>query len=202
MDPAQVTRGHGLLEGFLARRRADRADSLIPAGTRSGRLLDVGCGTYPYFLTRTKVAERWGVDRVLPGEQSVTTPEGVVRLVPFDAERDLALPFPDGHFSVITMLAFFEHVKPPALGRLLVESRRVLLPEGSLIITTPAHWTGGLLKLLAVVGIVSRAEIDEHVDTYAHATVRYALESAGYDRAQIRQGYFELLLNTWTVAVR
>ena len=61
---AHVTRGHGLLEGFLARRRAGRANRLIRPELRGGRILDIACGSYPLFLSRCTFAERVGIDQV------------------------------------------------------------------------------------------------------------------------------------------
>src|SRR2546423_15607544 len=63
-----VTRGHGLLEGFLARQRVRRANSLIPESARAGRVLDIGCGTYPLFLLSTAFHERYGLDRSVPAD--------------------------------------------------------------------------------------------------------------------------------------
>jgi hypothetical protein len=47
------TRGRGLLEPWLAKMRAQRANRLIPAELRAGRILDIGCGSFPYFLSHT-----------------------------------------------------------------------------------------------------------------------------------------------------
>ena len=49
---AGMTRGKGLLEPMLADLRAQRANKLIPSTSRTGRILDIGCGTYPYFLAQ------------------------------------------------------------------------------------------------------------------------------------------------------
>ena len=38
------------------------------------------------------------------------------------------MPFDDGFFSVVTMLAVAEHLDPAALEQLLIECRRVLAP--------------------------------------------------------------------------
>ena len=88
----RVTRGSGLLEGFLARQRVRVANRKIPAGHREGRLLDVGCGTFPFFLANTSFREKYGVDKFVPGE-----PEegwaGVIRMVRHDVEAPGGLPF-------------------------------------------------------------------------------------------------------------
>ena len=45
----RVTRGFGLLEGVLAKKRASLANSLIPASLRTDRILDIGCGSIRFF---------------------------------------------------------------------------------------------------------------------------------------------------------
>ena len=58
----QPTRGKGLLEPSLARLRANRANQLIPKSLRDGRILDIGCGSYPYFLSHTSFQEKFAID--------------------------------------------------------------------------------------------------------------------------------------------
>jgi hypothetical protein len=52
MTPRQlnVTRGSGLFERFLADKRISLANKLIPDSHWQGRILDIGCGEFPYFL--------------------------------------------------------------------------------------------------------------------------------------------------------
>jgi SAM-dependent methyltransferase len=196
----QPTRGHGALEGYLARKRARMANRLIPSELRSGRLLDIGCGSYPYFLTATHFAEKWGVDQVFDAEARLQLGHEHVNLLPFDAQQNSVLPFPDNHFSVVTMLAVFEHIATDRLALLLSQVRRVLKLDGLYIATTPAYWTDGLLKTLASARMLSSVEIDEHKGTYRHADIKRALREAGFLSPAIRQGYFELFMNTWSVA--
>jgi ubiquinone/menaquinone biosynthesis C-methylase UbiE len=196
----QPTRGHGALEGYLARKRARMANRLISADLRSGRLLDIGCGSYPYFLTTTSFSEKWGVDQVFDSEVRLQLGHEHVNLLPFDTQTDVRLPFDDDYFSVVTMLAVFEHIAMGHLAKLLTEARRVLRGGGVYIATTPAYWTGGLLKTLAAVNLLSSVEIDEHKGTYLHSHIAQALEAAGFQKNAIRQGYFELFMNTWSVA--
>ena len=108
-----VTRGHGLLEGFLARRRAHRADSLIPQDLRAGRILDIGCGSFPAFLIGCKFHERYGLDRIAVADVEI---EGV-HLVEHDVANGSGLPFESTFFDVVTMLAVFEHLDAPAVAR-------------------------------------------------------------------------------------
>lgn len=62
---SHITRGNGLLEGFLSRQRCLMANRLISKEKRQGRLLDTGCGTYPLFLLSTEFSNKFGLDRVL-----------------------------------------------------------------------------------------------------------------------------------------
>ncbi len=64
IESKRVTRGHGLLEGMLARRRIDMAKRLIPASHREGRILDIGHGAFPLFLSQVEAKECHGIDRI------------------------------------------------------------------------------------------------------------------------------------------
>ncbi len=140
---ASVTRGKGLLEGILSRRRSARANRLIPSAARSGAVLDIGCGTFPFFLLNTAFARRHGIDQVRPDAWSSLVPE--LSLVTFDAETGGALPYRNQAFDVVTMLAVVEHIEEARLDFVLSEALRVLTPGGTLVITTPPPWTDRLL---------------------------------------------------------
>jgi len=194
----RVTRGHGLLEGFLARQRARQADSLIPGDARTGRILDIGCGSYPAFLRNTQFAERYGLDRV-----ALTDVGGAgITLVEHDITDGTGLPFESSFFDVVTMLAVFEHIESNSLRGLLLEIRRVLRPGGIYVMTTPVRWTEGILKVMSRLTLVSHEEVGEHKAQYSHREVIALLLEAGYDRSNIGQGTFELGLNLWAVARR
>ena len=192
----RVTRGYGLLEGFLARQRARRADSLIPERARKGRILDIGCGSYPSFLTKSRFAERYGIDRVaLPDMRS-----GGLNLIQHDMADAPGLPFDDAFFDVVTMLAVFEHLESGPLSSLLMEIRRVLRPGGIYVMTTPLRWTEGILKAMSRLGLVSHEEIGEHEAQYTSNDVAALLADAGFHSSLIRRGTFELGVNLWAVA--
>jgi len=199
---AHVTRGSGLLEQRLAQVRTAQANRLIPEAARKGRLLDVGCGSYPYFLTHTEFAEKYGLDQVVDDAAVARFREQGIALVTYDAEDRDTLPFESGHFDVVTMLAVFEHIERAPLVRLIREIHRVLKPGGHYILTTPAAWADPLLRCCVLVGLVSREEIDEHQDRYTHAKVRALLEEGGFDPAHVRSGYFGCFLNLWIAAAK
>ena len=191
-----VTRGTGLLEGFLSEQRAKLANKKIPSELRSGKILDIGCGSYPNFLISTNFNIKYGLD---PSVNIKDSPEGI-DLIQFDIEKEETLPFNDNFFSVITLLGVYEHIEPERLINVLSEIYRVLKPGGMFILTTPAPWTDKLLRLLASFNLVSKEEIDAHKDAYSHRRICNSLITSGFKKELIVQGYFEMLLNIWTYA--
>jgi SAM-dependent methyltransferase len=198
VEAHRVTRGHGLLEGFLARRRQHQAHKLIPSSARSGRILDIGCGSYPMFLLQSGFAERYGLDRVASPDLDVPG----LTIVARDVGDGGRLPFDDSYFDVVTMLAVFEHLQPAVLTKLLREVHRVLRHGGTYVMTTPAHWADTILNSMARLGLVSREEVDEHQIPYPTDQAVLMLAGAGFDAALIRHGTFEAGLNRWVTAQR
>lgn len=195
MQSNRVTRGRGLLEAFLASRRRSRAESLIPEDVKAGRILDIGCGSRATFLRDLRFGERYGLDR-LP---LVDPDDTGLKLVQHDINDSDGLPFEDGFFDVVTMLAVFEHVETVALKRALREIHRVLRPGGLYVMTTPARWTEGILKAMANLTLVSAEEVDEHKAQYSNGEIVSLLVESGFDGPRIRHGTFELGMNLWAV---
>jgi SAM-dependent methyltransferase len=194
---SRVTRGHGLLEPLLARLRARQADRHIPAELRRGRILDVGCGTFPYFLSHTSFEEKFAIDRQAPGPSAAP-----IVWHTLDLGAAPRLPFDDGFFSAVTLLAVVEHLDPGSVSALLGEGRRTLAPGGILFLTTPAAWANGLLRAMSRVGLVSAEEIDEHQHLYTRDLLERCLREAGFPPESIRSGSFECGLNLWALARR
>lgn len=192
-----VTRGRGLLETVLSRLRARKANALIPDGLRQGAILDVGCGSFPFFLTHTNFRQKFAIDQ-LPA----SVPDEQITWHVCNLNETPTLPFKEGELNVITLLAVAEHIRPESLEAILKESYRVLKPGGRVILTTPAGWTDGLLKLLARLGFVSREEINEHVMGYSEALLAWHFGRAGFAIDNFRVGTFELGMNLWAMAER
>ena len=199
MSAPHVTRGRGLLEPLLAWARARRANSLIRPDLRDGRVLDVGCGSYPYFLSHTSFREKAAIDQLPP---AAGRGGGEIDWHTLDLNATPSLPFPDRHFAAVTMLAVIEHLDPSALETLFGEVHRVLEPGGRLILTTPAPWSDGLLHLMARLGLVSAEEIAEHVFCYPPALLGWYFARGNFPRDHIRIGFFECWLNIWATADR
>jgi SAM-dependent methyltransferase len=90
-----------------------------------------------------------------------------------------ALPFRGGAFSAAIHIVTIEHLREP--GRVLAEIARSLAPNGALLVAAPHEWE------------VHQAPHDYF--RYTRYGLAYLLETAGFDRLDIRPsgGYFRLL---------
>jgi SAM-dependent methyltransferase len=192
------TRGNGLLEPTLARWRAPRANELIPAHLRAGRILDIGCGSYPYFLAHTAFQEKFAVEQLpLPGQ---VTAQLMIEFFNLNLNEKPNLPFEADFFSVVTLLAVVEHLNPNSMALLLRDIFRVLQPGGRVILTTPAAWADSFLRWMARLGLVSKEEINEHAYVYTLPLIGWYFGQAGFDMTKIGFGYFEFGMNMWATA--
>lgn len=196
------TRGFGLFERFLAKKRAQLADSLIPRPFRSGRILDIGCGMNPAFLQTTAFSEKYGIDKA--GSLSCHTKfdEQLITFIHHDIESGDPFPFYDEFCDVVTMLAVIEHISPNNLSKVIAELYRVLKRGGLLIITTPSHWTGFILNGMSLLRLISRQEVKDHKELYASDDIMKALQLGGFAPGNMQQGCFEFYMNTWIMAIK
>jgi SAM-dependent methyltransferase len=194
-ETISITRGWGLLEPWLARLRSDKANKLIPSHLRQGRILDIGCGTFPYFLSHTYFREKYAIDQN-------NRPDHLndINWHMLDLNAAPSLPFLENYLNVVTMLAVVEHLDPAALTHLFADIYRVLRPGGVVILTTPSAWSNNLLRYMARLHLVSEQEIQEHVFAYTLPLLGWYFGRAGFPMNSVRFGYFELGLNMWAVA--
>lgn len=184
-----VTRGHGLLESFLSTKRAAKANDLLRE-VNEERILDLGCGSYPYFLTHTNFRQKYGVD---PSLKSLGF--GSITLQRLDVTKPL--PFKANFFNAITMLAVFEHIDFDKLNFVLGRARAMLKKDGIFVITTPSPWSDKLLHFMAIFGLISSEEIHDHKHHYNRREIENALHKAGFRRENIESGFFEFGMNMW-----
>ena len=197
-----ATRGCGLLENFLSRKRATMANKLINSTYRNGQIMDIGCGSFPFFLQSTKFSQKIGLDKTVTKEQVQEFKNQNITLLQHDITLDKPLPFSEKNFNFITMLAVFEHIEPNILQALISEIHRVLCPKGEYILTTPAGWADPILRTMAKMHLVSPEEIDEHQDKYTLTIIKSFLLKAGFKEENITLGSFELSMNLWAKAVK
>jgi SAM-dependent methyltransferase len=202
MQSAPVTRGFGLFEHFLSRRRAGMANILIGDHRPRQRILDIGCGSFPLFLERAPFREKFGMDQLVSDVQKEEWARRSIKLMQWDLDREPVLPFPDGYFDVVTMLAVFEHIEKSHLIATVAEIRRVLHLGGVYVMTTPAWWTDPILLILSRLRLVSQTEIDEHKETHTRKSIENILIQAGFSRKSVRIGSFECGMNLWATATK
>jgi SAM-dependent methyltransferase len=188
----------GFLDDILARMRCRIAGGLIPEEIRAGSVLDIGCGTYPLFLSKSSFLVRVGLDRVIAEEyRGEFAPKGIC-LVRHDlSESGGRLPFGSESFDAVVMLAVIEHLTAGELAALLAETNRILRPGGICILTTPAPRAMSLLTLMSRIGLLTPESIDEHKESYCPAKARAMLLAAGFPEDGVSAGHFELFMNVW-----
>ena len=154
------------------------------ANVRAGdRVLDLGCGDGA--LTGLLADAAGGSGSVV----GVDVAEAALRrararhppltftLAPIDG----ALPFDDGSFDVVWSSEVIEHVADTA--RWLSEVRRVLVPRGRLLLTTPSH---GRLRL-AIGGIERYSEpLGDHLHLYTARSLRELLAEFDFEVSELR----------------
>jgi ubiquinone/menaquinone biosynthesis C-methylase UbiE len=147
---------------------------------RGDRVLDLGCGDGALSGVLADVAGSVvGADVAEAALQRARArhPELSFVLVPIDG----ALPFDDGSFDVVWSSEVIEHVADSA--RWLSEVRRVLVPRGRLLLTTPSH---GRLRL-AIGGIERYSEpLGDHLHLYSARSLRQLLTEFDFAVAELR----------------
>jgi SAM-dependent methyltransferase len=202
MRSSRVVRGYGPLDLFLAKKRCKTANRQIMLAGKTGRILDIGCGLYPLFLTTVNFAEKYGMDTTVSPDSCGEFKSKNIILVKGEIGDGKPLAFDDEFFDVVTMLAVFEHIEPGKLAGVHREIYRILKPGGLFFMTTPAVWTDGLLRFLAGIGLISDVEIKDHKGSYNHSMVASILQQAGFKKEGMRFGHFEFFMNLWVTAVK
>jgi SAM-dependent methyltransferase len=197
-----VVRGYGPLDLFLAKQRYKVAKSKINSAGKQGRILDIGCGTYPLFLITIDFSEKYGLDKIAQIDFVGKVKEQGITLVSCEIEKEGRIPFENDYFDVVSMLAVFEHIELERLVKLHQEIYRILKPGGMYIMTTPASWSARLLSFLAKIRLISDVEIKEHKGSYNFSKISSVLQQACFEKERLRFGYFEIFMNTWVTATK
>jgi SAM-dependent methyltransferase len=159
----------------------ERRLAFLRGSVRAGdRALDVGCGTGEFTAAMIEAgASAVGVEVAEAAiERARSRHPGLdFRLVPIDGP----LPFEDGSFELVWASEVIEHVTDTA--RWLSEVRRVLVPRGRLLVTTPSH---GRLRV-ALSGVERFSEpLGDHLHLYTKRSLRTLLEEFGFAEVEVR----------------
>jgi 2-polyprenyl-3-methyl-5-hydroxy-6-metoxy-1,4-benzoquinol methylase len=155
-----------------------------------GRLLDVGCAT-GQFLAEMAAFSGWEVTGVEPSESAAEFAQ--VYGFPVHQGDLTSAHFPQGTFDIVTLWDVFEHLQDPLA--MLAEVRRILAPDGVLIMRTPSldswdarvfgpYWAG--------------LDSPRHLAIFSRHTAMRILDEAGFRLRRFHTGsgsYFACLLS-------
>jgi len=172
-------------EAVNARRRFyERGDPLLDTIVRafpvSGALLDVGCGEGSHLeaFRRAHGVEAWGVDISVPAIELAAKTFRDCSFVVANADR--FLPFADASFDAITSITARMNAG---------EMRRVLRPDGTLLVVIPGAEDLAELREAAQGARVERDRVQRTIDDFAplfrlerHETLKHTTR---LDRAAI-----------------
>ncbi len=145
---------------------------------REDRLLDVGCGAGLFLavVRDHRSVQTMGVE--LNG--GVASRCRMQQGLDVRAGTLLEQHFPGAAFDVVTMFHYFEHEGEPL--PLLSETRRILQPDGLLVIEVP-NAGGALAKLFK--GYWFGMDVPRHLVNYAPETLAATLRSGGFEIIEI-----------------
>lgn len=179
------------VDRLVRRMRFRAAYPFLKPGTR---VCDLGCGLEPAFLdyAADRIAKGVGLD-----DEVADGVGGHWKRVRADLQSPL--PFADGEFDHVVMLAVLEHLKDPE--KVLHETFRLIAPGGSLIMTWPSSMVDPILKVLHKLRLVSdEMESDEHQKRIPLDILQQMLGRIGFQRFVHRR--FEFGLNNVMAAFR
>ncbi len=169
--------------------------SFLVADLRLGmRVLDLGCGAGEFTALAAEAgASVVGIEVAQAALVRARTAHPGVDFR--STEIDGPLPLADNSFELVWASEVIEHVADTA--RWLSEVRRVLVPGGRLLITTPSH---GRLRL-AIGGIERFSEpLGDHLHLYTRRSLRELLVQFGFGEIEIRQAVGPPLLRRMLLA--
>jgi len=140
------------------------------------RALDLGCGD-------GRLTALLSASELTAADASAVALERARRRLPTASTVQLSpdepLPLPDGGFELVLCAETLEHVRDVQL--LLSEVRRVLVPGGTLAVTTPAH--GRLTGLRAALLGFERVfdPLSPHLRFFTARSLGALLEQIGFD---------------------
>jgi len=184
------SRNTGLLDRIIWRMRTAQIRDRLPGPV--GRIADFGCGSTAPLLRTLLDAGLAGRATGIDLHPAADTADQRLTLV--QADLNAALPLDDCSFDAVLSLATLEHLDAPELH--LREILRTLRPGGMLLLTTPTARAKPVLEFLAYrLGVIDRAEIEDHRRYFSPATLAQALRDSGFAADSIRSGTFQLGMN-------
>ena len=152
---------------------------------RSGKHLDIGCGPGTFIGNYLDNIEALGIDlsasQIEYANRHYST--GAHR---FSTQSVDSLLESGDRFDAITMIELVEHLAPGDAIQLFKQTRRLLSPNGILIVTTPNYRSAWPLIERAV-NLVSPVSYEQqHINKYSRTRLIHHLSEAGYRHVSVR----------------
>lgn len=180
------TKDFNALDLFICRWRSRIVRGFV---RRGDAILDFGCGHQALFLQSVQGEIREGVGIDYDAAPGRPAPNVEIRAFRFQDR----LPFPDGAFDRVALLAVIEHVPLAAVDVLFREFHRVLRPGGQVLLTTPTPASRPLLEFLAFrLRIISAPEIADHKHYWSRADLDALAARDGFVCSTYRKFQFGL----------
>lgn len=152
---------------------------------RPARVLDIGCGPGTFIGNYLPGLTALGID--LSEAQIAYANEHYGSYSHRFAARSTAdLVTAGERFDGITMIEVIEHLPGPDAGRLLADVRKLLTPDGHLVLTTPNY--NSLWPVIEWgVNLASRVSYEEqHINKYRRGRLLADLKEAGFGNVTVR----------------
>jgi glycosyltransferase involved in cell wall biosynthesis/SAM-dependent methyltransferase len=186
--------------------RLEKTLAITPLGDAQDRILEMGAYLQitPALKSKLGYGEVRGCYYGPAGEtkqRTVTSETGetfTCEIDLFNAESD-PFPYPDGHFKTVLCCELLEHLPSDPMF-MMGEINRILMPGGSLVLTTPN--IASLRSIAAVLqgfhpqlfGTYIRPKDGEtdarHHREYTPAEIRHLLENSGFEVTLLETGAF------------
>jgi SAM-dependent methyltransferase len=167
------------------------------AGRRDLSVLELGCGfrARNLFAIVDRASFLVAVDFNL-SEEVKHHP----KFVAVESNVDSALPqLVDHKFDVILLISILEHLEDPL--RILIECKKILRPEGVLLVNVPT-WLGKFFLEYAAfdLGLAPKEEMDDHKMYYDKRDLWPVLVKAGFLPSNLKLRYHKFRLNLFASA--
>ena len=182
---AQAMESASGVQKFWHKYKFRKVNQFIESGDR---VLDIGCGDGSFLIQSIgDVHNLTGIGIDTAGKQidyanSRIIQLGLSQLSFLSLENGVEnLPFEDDSFDVVTSIEMIEHIHPYVVAQKLSEMRRVLKPNGRLLLTTPNYRSLWPLieKIVDTVSPVKYA--DQHINKYTPSSFVKSVEAAGFE---------------------
>ena len=149
------------------------------------RLLDIGCGPGTFIGNYLPGIEALGIDLSASQVDYARRTYGSAAHR-FSTRPVASLSEAGERFDAVTVVELIEHLTPETAIGLLSEARRLLAPDGVLVVTTPNYSSLCPLIELGVNALSPVSYIEQHINKYQRGLLAAHLSAAGYRDVSVK----------------